>query len=265
MISRQHRLFSFAIACISRVLIVRDWLFIRMPREQSAAPPQSTVSRHRIPSGENMLDAVFVTPAAAPRASLLLCHGIGETVTRWLSVQQLLATQGVATLVFDYAGYGRSKGDFTTPQAEQDAICAFLLLQALTEPLPVSLLGFSLGSGIAVAIIDKVPAHRLILCAAFTSLRKAAVSAGVPRAFAFTVPDVWDAQQALSNCAVPVLIVHCEKDRLFPVSMAEELSRFCNPQAKFVVIPKLTHNQPFRLPELAYWGRIVDWLLQYSD
>ena len=47
-----------------------------------------------------MLDAVLVTPDAnGARASLLICHGIGETVEHWLAVQQLLAANGVASLV----------------------------------------------------------------------------------------------------------------------------------------------------------------------
>ena len=63
------------------------------------------------PSAANMLDAVFVEPAAIPpRASVLLCHGIGETVEQWFGVQQLLAANGVASLVFDYSGYGKSTG-----------------------------------------------------------------------------------------------------------------------------------------------------------
>jgi hypothetical protein len=261
-IEAQHRIFNFAIACVSRVLILRDWVFGWVVRNRSGDPALGSVSRQSIPSGSKTLDAVLVTPApGGARASVLLCHGIGETVEHWLGVQRLLAAHGVASLVFDYSGYGRSPGPFSAGQAEQDAVCAFRHLQGLTAPLPVCLLGFSLGSGIAVAIVQKVPAHRLILGAAFTSLRKAAVSTGVPSAFAFTVPDIWDADSALRACTIPVLIVHGERDQLFPVSMAKELQSLCGPNAELVVVPKVAHNQPFRRPELSYWGEMIDWLL----
>jgi pimeloyl-ACP methyl ester carboxylesterase len=191
---------------------------------------------------------------------LLICHGIGETVEHWLGVQQLLAADGVASLVFDYSGYGRSSGFFNAKQCEQDAVSAFVHLQKLTGPLPVSVLGFSLGSGIAAALTSRVPMHRLMLCAAFTSLRKATVSVGIPRFFALSVPPIWDAEIALADCPVPVLVVHGEKDRLFSVQMAEELTNYCGSQSELVIVPKLSHNEPFYRPTFSYWGRITSWL-----
>jgi pimeloyl-ACP methyl ester carboxylesterase len=61
-------------------------------------------------------------------------------------------------------------------------------------------------------------------------------------------------------CKLPVLIVHGEKDRLFPVAMAHELGGWCEPRAKVVLIPNTTHNQPFSKPHISYWGPIIAWL-----
>lgn len=261
MIRVRPLLFTLAITSLGRILLLRDRLLGRVAWRSRVGAAHACISRHAIPSGNNVLDAVLVKPESdAPRVSLLLCHGIGETVQHWLPVQQLLAANGVASLVFDYSGYGRSSGVFDSGQAEQDAIAAFHCLERLTAPLPISMLGFSLGSGIAVAILSRVPAHRLVLCAAFTSLRKAALSVGVPKVFAAAVPPIWEAEEALRACAVPVLVVHGEKDRLFPVLMAEELVSFCT-QAELVVVPKLAHNQPFRRPQQSYWGLIASWLI----
>ncbi len=254
----QQRVFSIAVTSVGRVLLVRDKLFGRVAWKVRGKSPQLGVSRHSIQSGKNLLDAVFVKPDRdAPRASVLICHGIGETVDHWIPVQQILAANGVASLVFDYSGYGRSSSHFTSAQSAQDTISAFHFLERLTAPLPVSILGFSMGSGIANSILSKVPAHRLVLCAAFTSLRKAAVRVGVPKAFAFAVPPIWEAADALRENTAPVLIVHGEKDRLFPVSMAADLNAFCGSASELVIVPKLAHNEPFRYPKIAYWGQIV--------
>jgi hypothetical protein len=173
-----------------------------------------------------------------------------------------LAVGGVASLVFDYSGYGRSEGSFNPGQSEQDAVAAFRCLEGLTAPLPVSLLGFSLGSGIVTAIISRVPAHRAVLCAAFTSLRMAAVSIGIPKPLALLTPPIWEAEAELRACKVPVLVMHGEKDRLFPARMAKDLAGFCGPHAELAVIPGVAHNQPFRRPSLAYWGMVISWLLE---
>jgi len=224
-------------------------------RMETAGPG---TSRHVLHSGKNVLDAVLVQPQmGASRASLLLCHGIGETVELWHGVQQLLAENGVASLVFDYAGYGRSSGFFNASQAERDAIAAFHFLELQTAPMPVAILGLSLGSGVAAAIINRVPAHRLVLCAAFTSLRKASGSVGVPRSLWPGVPPIWNTEEVLGNCSIPVLIVHGDKDRLFPVRMARELAECCPGNCELAIIPGATHSAPFYHPQQAYWGETV--------
>lgn len=254
----RQRVFSVAITSVGRVLLVRDRLLGRVAWKVRGKPVHAGVSRHSIQSGKNLLDAILVKPEEnAPRASVLICHGIGETVDHWIPVQKILAAHGVASLVFDYSGYGRSSGRFTSAQSERDTISAFHFLESLTAPLPVSILGFSLGSGIASAVFSKVPAHRLVLCAAFTSLRTAAASVGVPKALAFAVPPIWDAADTLRENTAPVLIVHGEKDGLFPVKMARKLSLCCGSTTDLVIVPKLAHNEPFRYPKISYWGEIV--------
>jgi uncharacterized protein len=259
---RSHRLsFTLALTCISRFLVLRDCLLDAVVWRERGNSGKVAVSRHAICSGDNTLDAVFVTPvASAPDAVLLICHGIGETVGRWRSVQELLAANGVASLVFDYSGYGKSTGAIDWSQLEQDAIAAFAACEQIAPQLPISVLGFSLGSGIAAATIHKVAAQRLILCEAFTSFRDAAHAAGLPVRLGPLVPPIWPTREALRACALPVLILHGEEDRLFSVKMAEELAECCGTEAKLVVVPETAHNQPFRKPHLSYWGPVVAWL-----
>jgi len=256
---RSHRrIFTTSITYISRMLILRDRLLGRIRRGSIHDSPGAEVSRHSIPSGDNVLDAVLVKPAdGAPKTVVLICHGIGEVVERWFPVQQLLAANGAASLVFDYSGYGRSTGAVSVSQCELDAISAFEELERLMPGYPVSIVGFSLGSGIAAAIVNKVKAHRLVLCAAFTSLRAAACSGGLPKSLAFTMPHVWRTEESLIDCNVPVLIVHGEKDRLFPVWMASELAARCHENCELVMVPKLAHNEPFFRPTLEYWSLIL--------
>lgn len=261
-LSRAQRVsFSFAIRCISRFFHLRDRVFGWTRSASANAGVHERTSRHAIESAENILDAVFVAPASETAfAAVLLCHGIGETVEHWFGVQQLLAAHGVASLVFDYSGYGRSTGKPDWDQFECDTIAAFSTLRNLVPKASLSILGFSLGSGVAVATVSKLSADQLILCEAFTSFREAAVSAWLPKPLASLAPPIWHARESLSHSALPVLIVHGEKDRLFPVRMVNELAGYCSPRAEIVLVPDTAHNQPFRKPHLAYWGPIVAWL-----
>jgi uncharacterized protein len=257
-----RRLFTIAISSISRLCIVRDRVLGRIGPGGVKSNVDAAVSRHTIRSGRNIVDTLFVTPTGRPvEAVVLICHGIGEVVERWFPVQRLLAANGVASLVFDYSGYGRSTGRVSAAQCEQDTVAAFELLQSLAPGHPITILGFSLGSGIAAAIVNRVPTNRLVMCASFTSFRAAAFSLGVPKRFAAAVPDIWHAAESLRDCSVPVLVVHGEKDGLFPVTMASEIAACCGPDSELVVVPNLTHNEPFYKPRLSYWGLIVSRLV----
>lgn len=258
-------LFDFAIQCTGRALVARDLLLGRIGRQWVPDPAETGARRLAIESGGNILDAVLMESTLQPaRASVLICHGIGETVQHWYGVQQLLSANGVASLVFDYSGYGKSSGTFRAKQSELDAESAFRTLQRLTAPLPVSLLGFSLGSGVAAAVLPRVPASSLLLCAAFTSMQAAARSVGVFGILASATPDIWNSAESLRACRVPVQIVHGGKDRLFPVDMASALKAACSCRADLVVVPDVAHNEPFWRPQLSFWSPIVTHLVDVS-
>jgi uncharacterized protein len=250
---------------ISRACVWRDRLIGRLKRNGVEDAAGISVERHSIRSGRNLLDVAFVTSTeGTTQNAVLICHGIGEIVEHWIPVQQLLAANGAASVVFDYSGYGKSTGRPHADQWEEDAIAAFEMLRQLAPGRPVTVLGFSLGSGVAAAIINRLNcAHvdRLVLCAAFTSFKEAAHSIIVPKSLGFLMHDLWHAETALRNCPVPVLIVHGEKDQLFPVEMAEELKAWCGCESEVVIVPELRHNEPFHYPDLEYWGLILSRLI----
>ena len=257
--SLQRVAFTVALVASSRAIQTRDLLLGRIPR-RSAQVPGLTLTPLAVPSGGSVLDAVFVAPVAEPaRATVLICHGIGEVVPQWMPIQRLLAARGVASLVFDYSGYGRSTGWPAPAQLEDDAVAAFDQLLQLA-PDPISLLGFSIGSGVVPAILHRVPAHRLVLCACFSSFRAAARRVGIPGFLSALVPPVWASGPVLRAAPHPVLLVHSTGDRLFPVAMAEELAACCGARASLRVVDGLRHNEPFYKPAAAYWDPIAEFL-----
>lgn len=257
-------LFTIAVTLISRALVLADRLAGRLRDER---PPSGLrVSRDAIRSGSRTLDAVFVTPGTAPAAALLICHGIGEVVEHWLPAQQLLAAHGIASLVFDYSGYGRSGGRIDWRACEEDALAAWTHLRSLAPDLPVSLLGYSMGSGIACALLDRaaegavegrVAPACLILGSAFTSFRDAACALGLPRPLSGVLPDIWRVRERLAASPVPVLILHGERDRALPVAMARALLGASPPATELIVVPAGAHNEAFHRPGLSYWNHVI--------
>ncbi|MBS1805032.1 MAG: alpha/beta fold hydrolase [Acidobacteria bacterium] len=258
----QRIAFTTSLLIASRVVQLRDRLLGRVPHSRPDCP-NLRATQHTIRSGKNLLDAAYVEPAnTPPRTALLICHGIGEIVPQWFPIQRIFADAGIASLVFDYSGYGRSTGHPDFLQFEQDAISAFQILQQLAPGLSVNLLGFSLGTGIAPAILNRVAADRLILCAGYTSFRDAARAAWIPPFLNPLVPPIWSAREALCNCKLPTLIVQGDHDRLFQAHMAQELHACTNNRADLLTLPARSHNSPFYNPQPEYWRPIINWLLQ---
>jgi pimeloyl-ACP methyl ester carboxylesterase len=252
--------FTFTLQCASRIIWLYDRLFRTIPAWPLVAP-NLTASRHAIPSGTSVLDAVFVEPVAqSARASVLICHGIGEVATQWFPIQRLFADAGISSLVFDYSGYGRSTGRPSWTQCEQDAISAFQLLRRLAPSGSVTLLGFSLGTGVVPAIANRVEADRLVLCAGFSSFRAAARAVGIPAFLSPLVPPIWDTAASLPSCKLPVLVVHSTADGLFPVEMAHNIVSSCAGNVELLLVHGIGHNEPFYKPGLSYWGPIISWL-----
>lgn len=254
-------IFSAGVTCIARGALLRDRALGRVRAMRRLATDETcALSRHEIAGGGRSLDAALAEPPDGARAALLICHGIGETVEYWTGVQLLLASKGVASLVFDYSGYGRSRGLVDWRRCEDDSVAAFEYLKTLRIGPPVSLLGFSMGSGIATAILERTDPERLVLCAAFTSFRDAACAMGVPRVCAGALPEIWCGEASLRGWRRPVLIVHGERDRMFPASMARRLAEWCGPGTELVMAEGQGHNEPFQRPRTAFWGPVADWV-----
>lgn len=261
-----HRfVFTTALTVTSRIVQVRDRLLGRVPRGRPECPSVS-VTQYTISSGKNRLDAVYAAPATDTlQSAVLICHGIGEIVAQWFPIQRILAEHGIASLVFDYSGYGRSTGRIDWQQCERDAIAAFEILRRCAPGIPITILGFSLGTGIVPAILDRVQPDRLVLCAGYSSFRNAARSAWIPGFLSFLVPPIWSAREALRDCNVPILVVQGDHDRLFRMQMANDLLTCSGDRAELLVLPARSHNAPFYFPELSYWGPIMQWLLQQES
>ena len=92
--------------------------------------------------------------ASAPRAVVVIAHGVSEHSGRYAHVAAKLAAAGYPVYALDHRGHGRSDGDrvvidrFANVIADLDR---FVTIAAEAHPgLPVYLIGHSMGGGIAI-------------------------------------------------------------------------------------------------------------------
>jgi len=218
--------------------------------------------RLKIPSGRRLLDAYLVEAPSTcqPRAALLIFHGVGETISQWVSVQRLLHDHCIS-VVFDYSGNGDSSPPGTVRNLHQDAIAAYAMFHArLAATSRTCTLGFSMGNAVLLdAYTEFHPAPAcMIVGGAFSSAREGTIHAwGVPGWMAHALPDQWNNIAALSHSHPPLLVVHSDADRANPIWMGERIYQAAPDPKQFVILHGLRHNAAYRGAIEQWWAPVI--------
>ena len=217
-----------------------------------------------ITSGDRKLDATLVRAPSDSAPALLIFHGTAEAISYWADTQALLRRHGVTSMVFDYSGFGRSTGRATVAHLQEDADSAYAeFVRRIGGRARPYVLGYSLGTGV---VFDAVPRWRLppagvVFAASYSSAREGAVAFGlVPRWLTFLLPDLWNNVRDARNLRQPLLVVHSDADRLFPVRMAREVFDAATVPKEMVVLRGYRHEAGHDDPTDDYWVPIVRFL-----
>jgi hypothetical protein len=174
---------------------------------------------------------------------VLHCHGNGGNIADRVPHARLLAAAGFDVLLFDYGGYGRSRGrpgeraTYADAHAARDALVA----HDGVDPARVLYLGESLGAAIALNLAVAQPPAGLILQSPFTSVRDIARVhyPFVPRPL---VPDAYPSLRLITGLRAPLLILHGARDSVVPLMHGEELFHAAPEPKRIEVWPDAGHN-----------------------
>jgi hypothetical protein len=148
---------------------------------------------------------------AAPLA--VFAHGNGELIDHWVGELDPLRDWGVAVLLVEYPGYGRSGGSPSQDSITRAFRAAYdwALSQPGVDRGRVVGWGRSLGGGAICALARERPLAALVLESTFTSVRDMAARFGLP---GFLVRDPFDNRSVVSHFPGPVLLLHGEHDEV---------------------------------------------------
>ena len=188
---------------------------------------------------------------ASPRVAVVLFHGNGEVVADWDDAAPRFAAVGARLAVVDYRGYGRSTGTPSLRALLGDARPAALaLLPYLVGeggvPLPVLVMGRSLGSACAAEIARSLPrfAAGFVFESGFSDLRAFARRRGV------SVGAIEEADLAalcplrkLAASRAPLLVLHGAADRSIDPAEGRAAHAASGARLKrLVIVPGRGHN-----------------------
>jgi uncharacterized protein len=189
------------------------------PRPQFAEQLWLTTSFGRV-------EAWYLPPVgnpAPPSPMLLFTHGNGELIDYWPEEFDPPRQLGVAVLLVEYPGYGRSEGSPSETSITEAVLAAYdwAARQAHIDKSRIIPYGRSLGGGAAAILSAKRAVPALILESSFSSVAAFAAGFGAPR---FLVRDPFDSVSAIKAFKGPVLILHGDRDDLIPPHHARTLA-----------------------------------------
>jgi hypothetical protein len=181
-------------------------------------------------------------PARPGHRVVLYFHGNGD-VLAWLAGRfRAITADGTGLVAMSYRGYGGSGGSPSESALLHDAAAAYDFARARYDASRIVPWGFSLGSGIAVAVAADHPVGALILEAPYTSITDLAA-----RAFPYLpvrpfVKDSFHSDERIVRVTATLLIMHGAQDPVIPIALGEKLFALAHEPKQFVRFPEGGHN-----------------------
>jgi len=238
------------------ILLTMAYLYVRWLEQKSLYYPLRALEATPQDIGLKYEDVFFVTAdgvklhgwyVSAENAliTVLLCHGNGGNISHRLEKIQFLHSLGVNFFLFDYRGYGKSKGQPSEEGLYQDAIAAQAWIRKRQQNTKLVVFGESLGCGVAIELAGEVFFDGLILEGAFTSVSDMA-RVYYPWLPGFMLATKFDSLSKIVSITIPKLFLHAQNDEIVPFSQGQRLYDAAPNPKQFVPLSG-GHNDAFFL------------------
>jgi pimeloyl-ACP methyl ester carboxylesterase len=207
----------------------------------------------------------FPADPASPRVrtAILVCHGNAGNISHRLEICGALLETGVAVFLFDYRGFGQSRGRPSEEGTYRDAQAAYHWLQQKGfEPGRIIAFGESLGGGIASELARREKLGGLVLQNTFCSIPAigAELYPWLPVRWICSIK--YDTCARLPQLRLPVLIMHSRQDELIGFQHAQKNFASANEPKLFWELTG-DHNAP--LTDRAKFLQGIEKLLVISN
>jgi pimeloyl-ACP methyl ester carboxylesterase len=179
--------------------------------------------------------------------ALIYFGGNSEDITANIpQFDELLSNYAV--YLINYRGYGRSSGSPSEAGLFSDALAIYDQLQS--QHSSISLMGRSLGSGVAVYLASVRKIDHLFLLTPFDSITKVAHTHYPYFPTRYLIKDRFESTTYAASVNAPVTIVTAGHDEIIPVQHTENLrDHFTASEVSFCLIGGAAHNDITDFPE----------------
>lgn len=227
---------------VGALLYLSQDSFIYYPTGRAIDAPLATLRR-----GD--AEVLVSTRAATGEHAVLYFGGNAEDVSR--AVAPLAdAFPGAAIHAVHYRGYGGSGGRPSEQALVADGVA---LLRQVRQAHPrVTVVGRSLGSGVAVQVAASGPVERLVLVTPFNSIAELAADQFPLFPTRLLLRDRYESWRYARRLRVPTTIIVAADDRVIPTWSSLKLAEAFPPGvAEVVMVPDAGHNDVSTAPGYA--------------
>jgi fermentation-respiration switch protein FrsA (DUF1100 family) len=196
-------------------------------------------------------------PGRRPGPAVVFFHGRAGNVSHRLDILRRLHDRvGLGVMIFDYRGYGKSRGTPSEEGLYADGRAARALVRARGWDRHGAILyGRGLGAAVAIYSALEEPPLGCVLEAAFTSVEEL-VRLRYPLLAGLAGPWVEGLYPNLSRVRelrTPTLFLHGDRDAVVPIGMGWRLFDACAGPKWFRTLQGAGHDDPAFVGGDAYW------------
>lgn len=248
------------------------------PERRPIPPPDPLpeFSVHLLTAPDGQPFDVWRLSAPHPRARLLLCHGYYANRYQALDLAHQLRARGYDVLLFELRGHGGRPGPCTLGLREaEDAAAVLRWAREAHGPLPVGVLGFSMGGAIACQAAGQDPDVRAVVTDSVYSRFFPVLQRSIWRQYHLpAVPWAWltwwcvqaalrarlsakDPAAIAPRLCLPLLAIQGGEDRrVVPLLGREFYQRWAGPKERWFE-PSAAHVGMFAAHPRAYCDRVA--------
>ena len=241
---------GYAGGVVAMFFLQRSVLF-PIPSAERIAPSAAgfrEVEEHVLTTADGEKIVVWHVPAKPGHPVILYFHGNGDYLAGFFPRFRDFIADGIGIVAPAYRGYSGSSGKPSEQGLLQDAEAAYAFAGARYGVEKIVVWGFSLGSGVAVALAAEHPVGKLILEAPYSSMADIAASAFPILPVRLLLKDTFRSDLRIGRVKAPLLAMHGARDGTIPIGLGEKLFVLASEPKQFIRFPDGGHN------DLDYFG-----------
>jgi fermentation-respiration switch protein FrsA (DUF1100 family) len=232
-------------AVVMVVYVVQRTMMYPSPDATRISPEQAGFSQAQEivldrPDGAKII--LWHVPPRDGKKVVLFFHGNGEVLAWRVPRFREIVADGTGLVALSFRGYGGSTGHPNETALIGDGAAAYAFAAERYASDRIVPWGYSLGSGVAVALAASHPVDRMVLEAPYSSIVDVAASVFPYLPVRWLMKDTFRSDLRIAHVKVPLLVLHGGRDRVVPMRFGERLFALAHEPKRLVRFPDAGHN-----------------------